>query len=123
MAISFSPSMTAGQFVLPGDAGYDEARRAWNLTVDQRPAAVALPGSAADVSSAVRYAAARGLRVTAQGTGHGSTTLGPLDAALLIKTERMRKVVVDPAARIARVEAGVVWRDVVTAAAGMASPR
>ena len=30
--------------VLPNDARYDEARIAWNLAVDQRPAAVALPG-------------------------------------------------------------------------------
>ena len=118
MTVSSSPFLTAGQLVIAGDARYDDARRAWNLTVDQRPAAVALPESAADVSTAVRYAAARGLRVAAQGTGHGSTTLGPRDAALLIKNERMRKVIVDPAARIARVEAGVLWRDVVTATAG-----
>ena len=29
-----------GAVTLPGDAGYDEARMAWNLAVDQRPAAV-----------------------------------------------------------------------------------
>ena len=33
-----------GEVYGPGDAGWDEARRAWNLAVDQRPAAVALPG-------------------------------------------------------------------------------
>ena len=34
----------AERVVLPDDAGYDDARVAWNLAVDQRPAAVALPG-------------------------------------------------------------------------------
>ena len=29
--------------VFPGEPGWDEARRAWNLAVDQRPAVVALP--------------------------------------------------------------------------------
>jgi len=27
--------------IMPGDPGWDDARRAWNLAVDQRPAAVA----------------------------------------------------------------------------------
>ena len=36
-----------------------------------------------------------GLRVAGQGTGHGAVALGPLDDAILIKTERMRGVEVD----------------------------
>ena len=38
----------AGSLVLPGDQDWDEARQAWNLAVDQRPFAVALPESADD---------------------------------------------------------------------------
>ncbi len=45
-----------GDAVLPGDEGWDEARLAWNLHVDQRPAAVAFPESADDVAEVVRYA-------------------------------------------------------------------
>jgi len=33
----------------PADAGYDQARLAWNLTTDERPAVVVVAGSAADV--------------------------------------------------------------------------
>ena len=40
-----------GAVLAPGDAGWDEARLAWNLAVDQRPAAVARPQSAADVQA------------------------------------------------------------------------
>ena len=29
-----------GRVVRPDDAGWDDARRSWNLSVDQRPAAV-----------------------------------------------------------------------------------
>ena len=36
-----------GKVVLPGDGAFDEARRAWNLAIDQRPAAVLFPESAA----------------------------------------------------------------------------
>ena len=48
----------AGQVFVPGEAGYDQARQAWNLAVDQRPAVVVEAGSAADVAQAVRYARA-----------------------------------------------------------------
>ena len=79
----------------PGDPGWDDARLAWNLTVDQRPAAVALPGSVEDVVSAVRYARAHGLRVAAQGTGHNAGPLGSLADTILVKTEaydRLRRI-------------------------------
>ena len=56
------------KIVLPGQRGWDDARRAWQLTVDQRPAAVVYPESAQDVISAVTLARERGQRVAAQGT-------------------------------------------------------
>ena len=39
------------------DPGQDEARQAWNLAADQRPAAIARPASAQDVVDAVGQAA------------------------------------------------------------------
>jgi FAD/FMN-containing dehydrogenase len=107
----------AGAVVAPGDDGWDEARQAWNLAVDQRPAAVALPETADDVVAIVEFARAYGLRVAPQGTGHNAGPLGPLDDTVLVKTVRMRGVEIDPDTRIARVEAGVLWLEVVTAAA------
>jgi hypothetical protein len=106
----------AGKFVVPGDPAWDEARRAWNLAVDQRPAAVALPESAEDVVEIVRFARRHGLRVAAQGTGHNAGALG-IDDDILVKTERMRKVSVDATTRTARVDAGVLWAEVTDAAA------
>ncbi|HYX76130.1 MAG TPA: FAD-binding protein [Gaiellaceae bacterium] len=106
----------AGDFVVPGDSDWDEARRAWNLAVEQRPAAVALPESAEDVVEIVRFARRHGLRVAPQGTGHNAGALA-IDGDILLKTERMRMVSVDPAARTARVDAGVLWAEVTEAAA------
>jgi len=106
-----------GKVVLPGDGRFDEARRAWNLAIDQRPAAVIFPASPAVVAAAVGWAAERGLRVAAQGTGHNAGPLGSLADTVLLRTERMRGVQIDPVARTARAEAGVVWLDVVEAAA------
>ena len=107
----------AGKVVLPGDDRFDQARLAWNLAVDQRPAAVAFPRSAADVAAAVGWAAERGLRVAAQGTGHNAGPLGPLGDTVLLRTGQMRGIRIDPHTRTARVEAGAVWLDVVHAAA------
>jgi UDP-N-acetylenolpyruvoylglucosamine reductase len=106
-----------GRLVLPGDERFDDARRAWNLAVDQRPAVVAFPESAADVAAAVRYADAQGLRVAAQATGHNAGPLGALADTMLVRTDKMRGIRIDPVARTARVQAGVVWIDVVQAAA------
>ncbi len=103
--------------LMPGDPGWDDARRAWNLAVDQLPAAIALPESAHDVAVAIRFARDHGLRVAAQGTGHNARPLGSLDDTVLVKTTRMRQVTIDPVARIARAEAGAVWHEVIEAAA------
>ncbi|HET8949374.1 MAG TPA: FAD-binding oxidoreductase [Solirubrobacteraceae bacterium] len=112
-----------GDVVLPGEAGWDAARQAWNLAADQRPALVALPESADDVQALVDFARTRGLRVAMQGTGHNAVPLGPLDDSLLVKTERMRGVEIDERNCVARVEAGALWMDVTAPAseAGLAA--
>src|SRR6476619_3002884 len=109
--------MKTDALVLPHEPGWNEARVAWNLAVDQQPAAVALPESAADVAAVVRGARRRGLRVAPQGTGHNAAAIGSLAHTVLVKSERMRGVKIDPAARVARVEAGVLWAEVSEAAA------
>jgi FAD/FMN-containing dehydrogenase len=113
-AVLAAPATT---ILMPGDPGWDDTRQAWSLSVDQHPAAVALPASARDIVDVVRFARRYGLRVAAQGTGHNAAPLGPLADTILVKTERMRRVSIDPAARIARAEAGAVWLEVVEAAA------
>jgi len=109
--------LCGGAVHLPGDPGYDDARMPWNVAVDQRPAAVAYPASAAEVAEVVRAAGALGLRVAAQGTGHNAGPLGALDDVVLVRTSAMTGVTVDPERKVARAEAGVLWEDVVTAVA------
>ena len=104
---------------LPGTPGYDEHRQPWNISVEQRPAAVAVPDTAAQVVEVVRAAADLGLHVSAQSTGHASAPLaahGLVDTVLL-RTGAMTGVQVDARRRTARVEAGARWADVVAAAA------
>jgi FAD/FMN-containing dehydrogenase len=102
----------SGEVFVPGDDGYDEARRAWNLAVDERPAVVVFPASAADVARAVQFARSQHMRIAPQATGHGAEPLEPLEGAMLVKTPRMRRVGIDAVTRTARAEAGALWRDV-----------
>jgi FAD/FMN-containing dehydrogenase len=101
-----------------GDPGYDAARRAWNLAVDQRPAAVALPRSTADVRDVVRAATAAGLRVAPQSTGHNAGPLAARDLSdvVVVRTSKLTGVTVDAEHRTARVQGGAVWLPAVEAA-------
>jgi hypothetical protein len=112
----FTELTISGRLATPADSDWDEARLAWNLTADQRPSAVAFVESAEDVTKTVRFAAAHDLRVAGQGTGHGAVALGSLEDAILVKTERMRGIEVDPGTQTARVEAGVLVEELGDAA-------
>lgn len=109
--------LCGGAVYLPGDPQYDDARRPWNLRTDDHPAAVAYPAFPDEVAELVRGAAAAGLRIAPQGTGHGAPPLaGQLGDAVLVRTSAMTEVRIDAANRTARVGAGVMWGDVVARA-------
>jgi FAD/FMN-containing dehydrogenase len=106
-----------GRLLLPTDDGFDDARQAWNTAIDQRPAAIVEAATVADVQAVVRHARAADLRVAPQSTGHGAEGLGSLAGAILLRTEALDAVAIDPAGRTARVGAGAT-AGVVAAAAG-----
>ncbi len=109
--------LCGGAVYLPGDPEYDDARRPWNLRVDDHPAAVAYPAFPDEVADVVRAAGAAGLRIAPQGTGHGAPPLsGQLGDAVLLRTSAMTELRIDAARRTARVGAGVLWGDVVARA-------
>ncbi|WP_223199143.1 FAD-binding oxidoreductase [Solihabitans fulvus] len=107
-------SVVRGTVLLAGDDGFDDARRPWNLAIEQPVLAVVEAADADDVSALVRYARSIGVAVSAQPSGHGAS--GNTDGVILLRTRRLDEVVVDAAARTARVGAGVASRAVQTAA-------
>jgi FAD/FMN-containing dehydrogenase len=106
-AVAELRAQIAGAVILPGDADYDVARAAWNLVIDQHPAVIVRAQSAGDVSAAVRFAAAQGLGVKVQATGHGASLEG--DGALLILTAGLDELRIDAEAQTAWVGAGLQW--------------
>lgn len=112
-----------GSTLLPGDAGYDAARRVWNAAIDQRPAAIVACADAEDVALALRIAAEHRLPVTVRGGGHNVAGRAIRDGALLLDLAALRTVAVNREARIATVQGGALWSDVdaATAAHGLAT--
>ncbi len=107
-----------GGVFLPGDPGYDAARTPWNVAVDQRPAAVAVPTSVGHVVEVVRAATAAGLRVVPQSTGHNAGPVaGRLADAVLLRLSDFTGVSIDPQRRVARIVGGTLWQAVAEAAA------
>jgi hypothetical protein len=117
MVVEMVGPLDAGAVVAPSDSGWDVARQAFNLAVDQQPALVVYPETAEQVAAAVGFARERGLRVAPQRTGHAAEALPSLADTLLLRTDRMRAVEVDPAARTVRAAGGANWGDVVAATA------
>lgn len=98
-------SVTTGRVISAVDPDWDDARRPWNVAVDQRPFAVLDAANATDVERAVQWAAEYGFVVTAQPTGHGAT--GNCNELLVVRTGALDSIEIDVDARIATIGAGV----------------
>ncbi len=98
-----------GRVVTPSDPGWDATRQVFNVAMDLRPAAVALPHDVRDVVAAVDFARANGLRVAPQATGHNADAHGALEETLLVDVRELQEISIDAGARRVRVGAGVKW--------------
>ncbi|MEN0070053.1 MAG: FAD-binding oxidoreductase [Propionicimonas sp.] len=103
-----------GTVLYPGDPGWDEARGGFNLLVDHRPEAIALPRNEREVAAAVALARSRGWKVAAQGTGHNAGAYAGLSGMLLVNTSRLTGVEYDLANHRVRVGAATRWGDVIS---------
>lgn len=108
-------SRLSGVVLEPADPGFADEVSGFNAAAVHTPALVVGAASESDVVEAVRFAAAHDLPVRVQATGHGAHV--PVTDGLLITTRRMDVVSVDPAARVATVQAGARWAAVIAAAA------
>lgn len=112
-----------GDIITPSDAGYDVARRVWNVMIDRKPALVVRPRTVADVQAAVACARDGLMPLAIRGGAHGISGAGTCDAGLVIDFSSMKSVTLDPVRRIARAEPGVKWTelDAATQAHGLAT--
>ncbi len=112
------------EVILPGDAGYDEARALHNGMIDKRPAVIARCASVGDVASALEFAHTSRLAIAIRGGGHNGPGFGSVDGGLVIDLAPMHRVDVDADRRTVRVQGGATWAqvDAATHAHGLATP-
>ncbi len=113
-----------GQLIRPDDPTYDEHRKIWNGSIDRFPALIARCAGVADVMAAVRFARDTGVVAAIRSGGHSFPGHSVCDGGLVIDLGLMKGVRVDPEARTARAQAGILLGELdrETQAFGLAVP-
>lgn len=107
----------SGAVLRPHDPGYDEARAVHNGLVDREPALIVRCRTANDVVAALAFARRAELEISVRGGGHNVAGRAVTDGGVMIDLALMKGIAVDPAARTATVEGGVIWAELNDAAA------
>ncbi len=101
----------SGRLIQPDDPLYADARLVFNGMIDRRPAIVAQCRGVADIADAIKFARSNGLEIAVRGGGHNVGGRGTIDNGLVIDLSPMKGIYIDPIARRARVQGGVLWRE------------
>jgi FAD/FMN-containing dehydrogenase len=99
----------SGRLLLPGDDGYETARRVHNGMIDRRPSIIACCSRTADVVDALDFAIQYDLEIAVRGGGHNVAGRAVIDDGIMVDLSPMKAICVDPTARSVRVQAGVTW--------------
>ncbi len=112
-----------GELIGAGHADYDQARRVWNGNIDRRPALIARCLGVADVMAAVRFAREHDVLMAVRSGAHNAAGHGTCEGGLVVDLSAMKGIQVDPAARTAEAQAGLLWGefDAETQAFGLAT--
>ncbi len=106
----------------PAHDEFETARFGWNGMIDRKPALIARCSSVADVSAAVRHAAANGLQAVARCGGHSVSGASLPENGLIVDLSGLKSIQVEPDARVAHVGGGALLGelDAATQAHGLA---
>jgi FAD/FMN-containing dehydrogenase len=99
----------SGQFLEPGNASYEEARKVHNGLVDKRPALIVQCADATAVADAVRLTQRLGLEVAVRGGGHNVAGRATVDGGVMIDLAPMKAIRVEPEKRRVSAQGGVTW--------------
>lgn len=134
MIVSVQPSLSnglaqlneqfSGELILPGAAGYEEARKVWNGMIDRYPALILRPNTAEDVALAVNYARERGLPLSIRGGGHNVAGHATNDGGVVIDLVNMNEIRVDAQLQVVRAGGGatIAQLDAATQQHGLVTP-
>jgi FAD/FMN-containing dehydrogenase len=95
-----------GNLLLPGNPGYDVARRVLNRGIDKHPALIVQPSGVADIQHAIDFARERELLMAVKCGGHSWSGKSTCDGGMQIDLSTFRHARVDLQARRAFVAGG-----------------
>jgi FAD/FMN-containing dehydrogenase len=95
-----------GNLLLPGNPGYEEARRVLNQSIDRHPALIVQPTGVADIQNAVTFAKERQLLLAVKCGGHSYCSKSTCDGGMQNDLSLFRHARVDPQSRTAYVAGG-----------------
>ena len=104
-------SQFTGELLLPDSENYHAARKIWNGMIDKKPVIIAQCRSSADVAAAILFAKENNLIVSVRGGGHNVAGNSICDGGLMIDLSKMKAIELDVQNKIARVQGGVLWRE------------
>ncbi len=95
-----------GNLLMPGNPGYDVARRVLNASIDRHPALIVQPTGVADIQNAVTFARERRLLLAVKCGGHSFAGKSTCDGGMQIDLSLFRHARIDPQSRTAYVAGG-----------------
>lgn len=113
-----------GTLLLPGEPGYDAARRVRNARVDRFPAVILRCRDTGDIQSGMRWAQQQGMPVAVRGGGAHVAGYGTCDGGLLLDLSELKTLKMNAERRQVEVGPGVTWGelDALTQQHGLAVP-
>jgi FAD/FMN-containing dehydrogenase len=95
-----------GPMMMPGNAGYDDARKVWNAMIDKHPALIVQCEGVTDVVNAVNFAREHELLVSVRSGGHSISGKSVCEGGMMIDMSGLNTVRADPKTRTASVDGG-----------------
>ena len=106
----------AGERIVPGDGGYDEARKVFPGGIDRRPAEILRPVDAGEVARVIAVARESGLELAVRGGGHSAAGHGVCDDGIVLDLANLNELEIDPEARTAWAGTGLTTGEYTAAA-------
>lgn len=104
-----------GEVILPGQAGYDQARKIWNGMIDRYPAIIVRCQDASAVARAIRFAREQDLEIAVRSGGHSIPGMSAIDGGIVIDLSPMKDAQVDVNRRTVLAGAGLTLAEFVQA--------
>ena len=101
-----------GRVIRPEDPAYEAERKVWNAGIDRHPALIVRCTAVEDVQATVNFAREHQLLLSIRSGGHSVPGYSSNDGGIILDLSLMKKITIDPNRHTARLEPGLVWKEV-----------